>query len=189
MTIHGRSMILSMMVLVAALLPAGAAQAALTWAWSYTGAGVDAGGTFTTTDAANGDGYYEITGITGQRNGDVIVGLQPAGTPIPGNEPFVVDNLVRVSGTLLTVEGFGYATAAGNYANPFYADFLPTPGYLEFFSAPPFTSPPGPEDSELPVIFQASVVAVPEPGTALLALAGLAGIGLLARGRGARKAS
>jgi hypothetical protein len=38
---------------------------------------------------------------------------QPAGSPIPGNEPFSVDNLVRLDSPQLTVHGFGCAVASG----------------------------------------------------------------------------
>ena len=39
-------------------------------------------------------------------------------------------------GPQLTNAGFGFALADGTYSNPFYADFLPTPEYLEFYSMP-----------------------------------------------------
>ncbi len=161
------------------------AHASRIWDWSYTGAGIAASGTFTTTDTANGSGYYQIVGITGSRDGDAITGLQPTGTPIPGNEPYAVDNLISLSGPQLTVNGFGFATATGDFANPFYADYLPSPGYLEFFSAPPFTPVIGPEDSELPVIFTAMLATgVPEPNTLALLFAGLAGLVAVGVGRG-----
>jgi hypothetical protein len=118
---------------------AGQAKASLVWTWSYSGPGISAAGTFITVDTPDASGFYLITGITGTRNGETITGLQPAGTPIPGNEPFDVDNLVRVGVNQLTGDGFGYSTSGGNFANPFFADFLPNPGYLEVFSVPPFT--------------------------------------------------
>ena len=59
---------------------------ALEWRWSYQGEGVTASGSFTTKDAPNADGFYEITGIKGEMNGVAITGLQPAGTSIPGND-------------------------------------------------------------------------------------------------------
>jgi hypothetical protein len=134
---------------------------------------------------ANGSGYYQIVGITGLRNGDAITGLQPTGTPIPGNEPYAIDNLISLGAPRLTVNGFGFSTAAGDFANPFFADFLPTPGYLEFFSAPPFTPVIGPEDSELPVVFTAALTtAVPEPDASGLLLVGLAGLVAVRAGRG-----
>ncbi|MEH2395419.1 MAG: hypothetical protein V7K21_28460 [Nostoc sp.] len=65
--------------------------------------------------------------------------LQPVGTPIPGNEPFDVDNLISLNTQQLTGDGFGYPTSGGNYSNPLFASFLPTASYLEVFSAPPLT--------------------------------------------------
>jgi hypothetical protein len=156
----------------------GQASASLNWDWNYSGTGVVASGTFTTNDTPDGSGFYLITGITGMRNGETITGLQPTGTAIPGNEPFAVDNLVSLNGPQLTHNGFGYAATGGNYANPFFADFLSPPRYLEFFSAPPFTGGLGPEDSELPISFAATLTTVPEPETYALLLVGL---GMLSR--------
>jgi hypothetical protein len=149
------------------------ANASLSWAWNYSGTGVVASGTFTTTDIPDASGFYLITDIAGMRNGQTITGLQPTGTPIPGNEPFAVDNLVSLNGPQLTHNGFGYAATGGNYANPFFADFLNPPRYLEFFSAPPFMEGLGPEDSEVPIGFSAIFVTVPEPETHALLLVGL----------------
>src|SRR3977135_4175560 len=115
---------------------AGPAEASLLWTWSYSEAGIFSSGTLTTDDAANAAGFFPITGISGARNGVAITALQPAGTAIPGNEPFVVDNLIRAGGPQLTGNGFGFALADGTFANAFFADFLTPPGYLEFFSAP-----------------------------------------------------
>ncbi|WP_233153931.1 PEP-CTERM sorting domain-containing protein [Scytonema sp. HK-05] len=114
------------------------AASALNWNWNYSGTGITASGTFTTNDTANDLGFYQITGITGTRNGETITGLQPTGTSIPGNEPFIVDNLISLNTQQLTGDGFGYSTEQGNYSSPFFASFLPTPGYLEVFSAQPF---------------------------------------------------
>ena len=99
--------------------------------------------------------------------------------------PYAVDNLVSAGPIQLTGNGFGFSTPAGTYANPFYADFLAPPVYLEFFSAPPFApGNPGPEDSELPVTFTASVVTeTPEPASALLLVVGLAGLAGVTRKR------
>ncbi|MFN9174079.1 MAG: PEP-CTERM sorting domain-containing protein [Synechocystis sp.] len=141
---------------------------ALNWNWSYSGTGITAQGTFITNDTPDNLGFYLITGITGTRNGETIIGLQPTGTSIPGNEPFHVDNLISLNAQQLTKDSFGFQTSGGNYVNPFFASFLPTPGYLEVFSAPPFVTGAanfGPEDSELPINFSASIV--PEPLTLL----------------------
>lgn len=142
------------------------AASALNWNWNYSGTGIAANGTFTTNDTPNDLGFYQILGITGTRNGETITGLQPTGTPIPGNEPFNVDNLISLNTQQLTNGGFGYSTSEGNYSSPFFASFLPTPGYLEVFSAPPIIpgfENFGLEDSELPIRFSATIITVPEP--------------------------
>ena len=69
---------------------------------------------------ANPDGFYLITGITGEANGVPIRGLQPAGTSIPLNAGYPVDNLVRAAAPQLTIHGFAFALTNGTYANPFY---------------------------------------------------------------------
>ena len=163
----------------ASLAAAGPAEASLLWTWSYSEPGISAGGTLTTDDAANADGFFPITGISGARNGVAITALQPTGTAIPGNEPFLVDNLIRAGGRQLTGNGFGFALADGTFSNAFFADFLTPPGYLEFFSAPPFASGViGPEDSERPVAFTARIS---EPASSMLVLVGC--LGLLAAKR------
>ena len=161
---------------VAALTATAGPAAALTWTWSYSGAGISAAGTFTTVDTPDVSGFYLITGIAGERNGAAIVGLQPTGTSIPGNEPFTVDNLVKVDSPQLTVHGFGFAIAGGTFSNPFFADFLQPPTYLEFFSAPPTTS-------ELPIAFFATPTPLPEMATWVLLLTGLGTLGLATRWR------
>ncbi|AUS99514.1 PEP-CTERM sorting domain-containing protein [Nostoc sp. CENA543] len=155
------------------------AASALTWKWNYSGAGITASGTFITNETADDLGFYQILGITGTRNGETITGLQPTGTPIPGNEPFEVDNLISLNPQQLTGDGFGYSTSGGNYSSPFFASFLAIPGYLEVFSAPPLTpgfENLGIEDSELPIRFSASIITVPEP-TSILSLFALATLG------------
>ena len=161
---------------VAALTATAGPAAALTWTWSYSGAGISAAGTFTTVDTPDPSGFYLITAIAGERNGAAIVALQPTGTPIPGNEPFAVDNLVKVDSPQLTTHGFGFAIAGGTFSNRFFASFLQPPIYLEFFSAPPSTS-------ELPIAFSATPTPLPEMATWVLLLSGLGVLGLATRWR------
>ncbi|MBV9222437.1 MAG: hypothetical protein JOY85_00290 [Acidobacteriaceae bacterium] len=158
------------------MLIAATATASTLWQWEYSGSGITASGTFTTVESPDKNGGYLITSITGTRNGIIITGLQAPGTSIPGNEPYTVDDLVFLGpGPQLTSGGFGFSTSDGTYANPFYARFLPTPGYLEFFSTPPFTGGTfGPGNSELPVQFSATPVPTPEPATFGLVLGALA---------------
>jgi hypothetical protein len=126
---------LALWILALAALAALPASA-LEWRWSYQGEGVTASGSFTTTDAPNADGFYEITAIKGEANGVAITGLQPAGTSIPGNDGYPIDGLVRVEPPHLSLHGFGYALADGTYANPFYGDHFVPPGVYAFFSDP-----------------------------------------------------
>src|SRR2546423_14000768 len=110
----------SIAVIAFAVLPA---NASILWDWNYAGSGITASGNLTTLDTPDGAGGYLITAITGTRNAETITGLQPTGTPIPGNEPFAVDNLVFAgAGPQLTSHGIGFSTSGGNYSNPFYAD-------------------------------------------------------------------
>ncbi|HEX4773451.1 MAG TPA: hypothetical protein VH351_21650 [Bryobacteraceae bacterium] len=163
--------ILPLLLSIAALTTVPATPSTL-WNWDYSGDAINASGTFTTVDSPDPNGGYLITAITGTRNGETITALQPTGTPIPGNEPYDVDNLVFLGpGPQLTKNGFGFAIADGTFSNPFYADFLPMPEYLEFFSTPPFNGSPSPGDSELPVEFSAQPIITPEPGTSALVLA------------------
>ena len=134
------------------------AEALLTWSWSYSGAGVSASGTFTTNDAPDEAGFYQIIGITGADNGAPITGLQPTGTAIRGNEPYAVDNLVSAGEPHLTTHGFGFSLANGNYANPFSKGSI----YYEYLSVPPYVNGAGPER---PVSFSATIV--PQPSAVI----------------------
>lgn len=126
---------------------------ALEWRWSYRGDGVAASGAFTTKDQPDAGGFYEITGITGEANGVAITGLQPAGTAIPGNDGYPVDNLVRSAAPQLSKDGFGYGMANGTYANPFYGAHFAKPDYYAFFS-----DPANRRTSEPSIAFTATVV-------------------------------
>ena len=157
---------------VGAVLFASGAQASIVWQWSYSGAGVSASGTLTTTDSADSNGFYSITGVSGEQNGVAITGLQPVGTAIPGNEGYPVDDLISKDGPQLTVNGFGFSLADGSYANPYYADFNSPPGY-----ALVLTNPADGFFSEPSIAFTASPV--PEARTWTLALVAFAALGAL----------
>jgi len=161
-------------VLAATTLSLAVSAHAATWRWQYAGTGIAASGTFITGDTPDADGFYAITAITGSRNGVAITGLQPAGSAIPGNDPYAVDDLVSSAGPQLTWNGFGYALADGSFANAFSDGSIA----LEYLSVPPYPEGTG---QELAVTFQAAQV--PEPAAAWLSLAGLAGVAALRRAR------
>ncbi len=140
------------------------AAASLQWSWRYEGAGISARGTLTSNDVANSAGYFQITAITGTRNGVTIVRLQPTGTAIPGNEPYAVDNLVSAGGQQLTANGFGFALADGTFGNAFFAHSHTPQTYLEFFSTPQSAhGATGARHSELPVRFTARIMRSSRP--------------------------
>ena len=121
-----------------------------------TGGKISASGTFSTAESADDQGYYQILAIAGHRNGERITGLHPTGKSIPGNEPFTLDNLVRMDAQgQITPHGFGFATASGSYINTFHASFLANPVYMEVFVTPA-------SYSEAPVTFTATPVSEPE---------------------------
>ncbi len=93
-------------------------------------------GTLTTRDAPNADGFYEIVGIAGETNGVSITALQPAGTAIPMNAGYPIDNLVKTDGVQLTIHGFAYSLANGSYANPFYGAHFSPPEFYVFLADP-----------------------------------------------------
>ncbi len=139
-------------VLGAALL-SESARADLLWRWSCKGSGFDASGALTSRDTPNRDGFYEIIGIAGEANGVSITGLQPAGTAIPLNAGYPIDNLVRADDVQLTIHGFAFSLADGSYANPFYGAHFSPPGFYAFLSDPPTG-----RTSEPSVAFTASIV-------------------------------
>lgn len=149
-------LILSGLILAPLLVSVSNAFAEKLWNWHYAGSKISASGTFSTSETADEQGYYQILSIAGHRNGERITGLHPTGKWIPGNEPFTLDNLVRVDANgQITPKGFGFATASGNYINTFYASFLATPVYMEVFVTPTTYS-------ELPVKFTATPFTEPE---------------------------
>ena len=91
-----------------------------------------------TKDASDADGFYEIVAISGKTNGVAITGLHPAGTAIPLNDGYPVDNLVREKkgAPQFTEHGFGFSLANGAYANPFYTAKFSPPGVYAFLSDP-----------------------------------------------------
>lgn len=101
---------------------------ALVFTFNYSGTNLANGaftatGTLTTSDTTVTTAFgqaYQITGITGTRNGSAITGLIPAGTDFGG---VAIDNylLVGPTGQRLTDAGFGFSVAGtGNLFNPYF---------------------------------------------------------------------
>ncbi len=140
----------------------------LKWKWRYetlensAGPEIKARGKIITDTDIDGDGFVNIIGIKGKRNGDKITGLYPAGTFIPGNSPYAGDNLIAYDKPMpspqLTGNGFQFSVEGGGFSNVFFADFLQPQGYLEFHSMPPYPEGVTAPNSEARVIFQASLV-------------------------------
>lgn len=110
------------------------------WCWDFTGAGISAAGTFVTGSSVDADGYHPITAITGHANSATVIALQPAGTSIPGNSGYPVDNLVRATAPQLTKHGLGFLTSDGTYHNLFHLE-----QYRDYVSRPPYEDGKGAE--------------------------------------------
>lgn len=106
---------------------ANPAQAAQLFNFSYSGSGVEASGTFTTTDLDSASNTYTITGITGERNGQQITGLLPTTSstgpsifPLPDAE-LAYDNLLNNSSPFVSLNGIAFNVALLDYpVNLFY---------------------------------------------------------------------
>jgi len=135
--------------------------AADTFNWSYTGTNwddpsdiVNASGTFTT-DPFNGT-YYQITGITGERNGVAITGLNDFGS---------ADNELFPAFPAFDMLGLGY-TAGGVEYNVYFDDIDFDEVHLEF---QPFHQ----VDFDVPSISISAEATVPEPSSVFLLASGM----------------
>ncbi len=144
-------------------LMCGTAAQAVTWAFSYTGAGINASGTFTTAGSATSP--ENVLSISGFRNGVAITGLVPLGT----DPDFTYDNLFTTASPNFTEGGVLFSLAGGNPNTNVY--FFET-GYFEVY-----VGAGGAVDT--PITW--SVTAVPEPATVLSMVAGLGLLGVYMR--------
>lgn len=145
------------------VLMSGTAAHAETWAFSYTGTGITASGTFTTAGAALVP--EDILSITGTRNGQAITGLVPVDT----DPNFIYDNQFSITSPNFTEGGMLFSVAGGQPNTNIY--FFET-GYFEVYVD-------GLNAVETPINW--SVTAVPEPATVATMLAGLGLLGVYLR--------
>ncbi len=137
--------------------------------WSYTGLNgynVTASGTLVATPL--GGGAFDVTAITGTRNGVAITGLTSYA---------VQDNTVFTGFPQLDYFGLAFTDTNGNAFNAFYDAAINDPyecgfvGYCEIGPGVPGTDGLGPpRDAEGPIAF--TLTAVPEPATWSLMLIG-----------------
>jgi len=147
--------------LAAALTLAGLGSAqANTWAWSYSGTGVTASGTFTTAGAALVP--EDILTFSGLRNGVAITGLVPLDT----DPNFLYDNQFIAVGDHFSDAGVLYSVAGQDNVNLYFLAGTYTDLVIDAAG----------NAVETPISF--SVSAVPEPATALALLTGLGVLGL-----------
>lgn len=131
-----------------------------TFNWSYSGTNwddgtpVNAAGTFTT-DSFNGS-YYQITGITGQRDGVTITALNDFGS---------ADNELFPTAPTFDLWGLGY-TAGGVEYNLYWTGIDFDEVHLE---SNPFKQ----IDYDVPSVSISPAIASPEPASSMLLVAGL----------------
>jgi hypothetical protein len=70
-----------------ALAAARPAEASLLWTWSYSEAGISAGGTLTTDDAVNAAGFFPITGISARETASLLPGCSQRARRSPATSP------------------------------------------------------------------------------------------------------
>ena len=105
-------MILAATVAISSLTAATAANAA-TFLVTYNVGAVAFNATVTTTDTANANGFFAVTGLTGTRGGQTV-SLLPTGS-IGYN-----DNLIKPTAEYLTANGLSYSVGTAGY-NPYLA--------------------------------------------------------------------
>jgi hypothetical protein len=139
----------------------------LLWDFSYTGSGISASGEIITDAILNGSGAYVVTDIAGQRNGEAILGLVPAGYLYLNGGYLFSDNLLYPSAPYLDAAGITFQTSSGYYNLCYAGNGCGNSGY-EDINGQSFVF--------TPVELRVNAASVPEPAT--LSLVGLALLGL-----------
>lgn len=155
---------------------------AATFLWSYTatsGTIAFASGTFTTSDTVNGVGGYDVTGVTGQVDGDVLTGMiANPNQPNTATSPlglFYYDNNFFAGAPSFTTAGLLFTSGGGVEYN-LWADNAST--YQLWRGAP------GQGWTNTSVgTFAVQAAGVPEPAIWAFMIAGFGMIGAVLRQR------
>ncbi len=131
-----------------------------------SGKNIVASGTITT-GADAGSGFYDVTAITGFRNGSAITGLVPV-NGYAGN-----DNLFSPTPSYFSFPGVSFSAADGNDYN------IASDGGTGYIDQNSKTDPVGYPETAVNL----TVSAVPEPASMALVGAGLLGLGVIRRKR------
>jgi PEP-CTERM motif len=171
-------------------LPCAAQAGIVGWSFQYSGPGVSASGLLTTDD--NFDGSFDILAVTGQRNGDPILGLlgtAVCGPTLPGNTTgfrgcLFSDNLLFEVPPLLRTGGFNF-DIGGDKINVYYDGGVYRDLSLNAYN--PCVNFSNDCGSAGVTDVQFSIQRVPEPAT--WALAGLALLGVAGSRRSQARAA
>jgi hypothetical protein len=157
--------------LAASVAFAGTAQAAV-YNLSYTSGGTSFIGTVTTTNTADANGFYTVTGLSGTRGGVAVTLLAPGAFPTNG---FPNDNLFKPTGAFFSDNGISYS-AGSTYYN-IYA------GALECRSAALTSCTAGANNAVTGLTVSLASAAVPEPATWAMMMLGFGAMGAALRSR------
>jgi hypothetical protein len=160
----------------ALLGPAQGARASVIFDWSYAGNNggpVSASGTVTTTP--DGVGVYQVTAITGERNGVPITGL----ATYAGDDQLVYTPAANLYGVDAAVDYPGLAYEVGGVAYNVYYFPLPYTNTDSYWCGGYGYCEVGPSSEGIPsgIVTSFTLTAVPEPSTWAMMIFGFAGLG------------
>ncbi len=148
-----------------------------TFQWSYTGDGVNASGTFVTDPLT--DGTYQITSITGERNGELITGLSTFG---------LADNLIYLTDPMFDYAGLSFVAGGTDFNIYGTVEHAPTGDHgvlIEGYIVNPGWQLVDTQLDSFTLTRVGDVSQVPEPSS--LALLSTGALGLIVRMRKSRR--